>query len=758
MIMLKKLILISHSSIGVILILGYFGLNVLKGDIPSKSIVNVSLQSSIESFRNKFEQIHLIMQKRIANEVENFQAVQEIEKKIIEAMKEKDFKVVGKYLDKGFELLKVKIQEREGNINNFPLEKRIQQRLKLFNDTIIKKREIRKYNDKIGMALQRSVSLARAGNIDSAKGLIDIAMCMAKYGPIAIDENERDKLKEKLAIYYRSLDEKVFSYDLSRTLFLHDELIDALFFGTISYKEALTKLEKINLELENSKRLGKKSWEEEHIGKLISPKNSGCYVGTWSQDPFHLSPINQNLKMFEKSIEVDVAIDFFDFSYSPTNIDAPSQVIEFGPSALLLMKTAIADGTLPALQIHPIGDSLNETIFGKYDDEIVHSANVLKECDFPLMLEWLNEFDSEVATLAFGKDGRTSYLEIANSGLKVEYRKRKDIAFIPGFRKFNHDDPRLYNQYGDPSIPDGPERIRDTWRHIHDIFDQVGLSNITWFNHTAGFHGNEKIPQESPYYSAQPWNKMKYYYPGDNYMDWTGISGYSKFVGKSVDEWTIFGSAKPWYDEIKSSGWRNKPLFLHEFSQIPERYKSDLPLWIEKIFVEYIPKNFNSVHAFFWIINNLPLEEENEIKSFKKYITKNPYYVQKPQFNIDHIPPGQIKDLSAKIENGNIVLSWTAPGDDENKGEASYYIVKYRTDTVDNSGAILKDFRKEPWRLWSRYETNDVEGEPKPQKAGSKEKMVISGFKPGKYYFAIQSVDDVPYNSKISNVVEVIIK
>lgn len=112
-------------------------------------------------------------------------------------------------------------------------------------------------------------------------------------------------------------------------------------------------------------------------------------------------------------------------------------------------------------------------------------------------------------------------------------------------------------------------------------------------------------------------NKMKYYYPGDNYIDWVGISGYNKFVGTSVDTWNIFGSIKYWYDEVRSSEWKNKSLLLHEFSQIPDRYKSDLPQWIEKNLGEYIPKNFKSVNAFFWIINNFPLEEKDEIQAFK---------------------------------------------------------------------------------------------------------------------------------------------
>jgi len=189
--MLKKLIL----TIGVILILGYFGLNVLKGDIPSKSIVNVSLQSSIESFRNKFEQIKPLIQKRMAEQLEDTKSIGELMERIKEAKTENNLRRVNEYLDKGLELLNVKLPETETETGERFIEKAIQSKMKLFNDTVNRKREVKQYNDKIGMVLQRSVFLARAGNIDSANGLIDIAMFMAKYGPIAIDENERDKLK-----------------------------------------------------------------------------------------------------------------------------------------------------------------------------------------------------------------------------------------------------------------------------------------------------------------------------------------------------------------------------------------------------------------------------------------------------------------------------------------------------------------------------------------------------------------------------------
>ena len=34
--------------------------------------------------------------------------------------------------------------------------------------------------------------------------------------------------------------------------------------------------------------------------------------------------------------------------------------------------------------------------------------------------------------------------------------------------------------YGDPAVPDGPERFRDAARHIVDLFDEVGATNLTY--------------------------------------------------------------------------------------------------------------------------------------------------------------------------------------------------------------------------------------------------------------------------------------
>ena len=69
--------------------------------------------------------------------------------------------------------------------------------------------------------------------------------------------------------------------------------------------------------------------------------------------------------------------------------------------------------------------------------------------------------------------------------------------------------------YGDPNLFDGAERFRDAYRHIIDICNAKGANNITWFFHIDAY--------------SEPntdWNNIKYYYPGDNYIDWLGVSIY----------------------------------------------------------------------------------------------------------------------------------------------------------------------------------------------------------------------------------------
>ena len=109
----------------------------------------------------------------------------------------------------------------------------------------------------------------------------------------------------------------------------------------------------------------------------------------------------------------------------------------------------------------------------------------------------------------------------------------------------------------------GPANNRDTggyvraWRRLHRIFREQGADNVSWV--------------WSPNGSARPdeeWNHFTHYYPGDEYVDWAGISGFAQ--GQSPAE--LFDA---FYDTYAS----RKPIMIAEVSAV-DRGGLTKPEWI----------------------------------------------------------------------------------------------------------------------------------------------------------------------------------
>jgi beta-mannanase len=121
--------------------------------------------------------------------------------------------------------------------------------------------------------------------------------------------------------------------------------------------------------------------------------------------------------------------------------------------------------------------------------------------------------------------------------------------------------------YGNPSLADGPERFRDAYRHIIDICRSEGAQDITWV-----FHVNDgSHPQE-------PWNTMAAYYPGDDYIDWIGVSVYG--AGKPGEEWQLFSNLMDtFYPELAAIS-KNRPLAVLEYGVVDDPKTGDKASWI----------------------------------------------------------------------------------------------------------------------------------------------------------------------------------
>lgn len=69
--------------------------------------------------------------------------------------------------------------------------------------------------------------------------------------------------------------------------------------------------------------------------------------------------------------------------------------------------------------------------------------------------------------------------------------------------------------FGDPAVPDGPERFVAAYRRLVEMSREAGAANITWVYHVNA----DSWPRRS-------WNTIAAYYPGDAYVDWIGVSVY----------------------------------------------------------------------------------------------------------------------------------------------------------------------------------------------------------------------------------------
>ena len=102
------------------------------------------------------------------------------------------------------------------------------------------------------------------------------------------------------------------------------------------------------------------------------------------------------------------------------------------------------------------------------------------------------------------------------------------------------------------------------WRHIHDVFQSRGATNVEWI----------WCPNASAF---QPGGDAPKYYPGDEYVDWICADGYNWNPGRPGDKWKSFSEIySAFYDW---SLYRRKPMMVGEFG-VQERAPDEKARWL----------------------------------------------------------------------------------------------------------------------------------------------------------------------------------
>lgn len=117
----------------------------------------------------------------------------------------------------------------------------------------------------------------------------------------------------------------------------------------------------------------------------------------------------------------------------------------------------------------------------------------------------------------------------------------------------------------------------------------------------------------------------------------------------------------------------------------------------------------------------------------------------------DLTPPSAIDDLQANsgTNNGELTLSWHAPGDDADVGAASMYLIRYSINEINEANWLT------PADEYSDFVVNPLT----PSASGALEEYTIENLEPGQaYYVAIKAIDDYSNASSLSNVVNAVAK
>jgi len=126
---------------------------------------------------------------------------------------------------------------------------------------------------------------------------------------------------------------------------------------------------------------------------------------------------------------------------------------------------------------------------------------------------------------------------------------------------------------GDPINGNNKGDYVKMWQHVHDIFEQEGANSLVVWTWAPNIINNLPAANKSVEF-------LKAMYPGDEYVDWMGVSGYLRPAYKADNTFTFdytFGSTLDQLREIS-----DKPIILAEIGASEVGGKK--PQWINSVF------------------------------------------------------------------------------------------------------------------------------------------------------------------------------
>ncbi len=332
--------------------------------------------------------------------------------------------------------------------------------------------------------------------------------------------------------------------------------------------------------------------------KLIPPKDNKIYFSAFPDFGGDEENVTiENIKNFEKLVNKNILWAPFS-QYWFKGIVYPKEKIHIISN----------QGVIPLIRFMPRSSTLE----------------YVKETKFTLENIILGKFDSDLQNWAIEakKD---------NIPLLIDFGVEMNGKWFPWNGYWNGGG--IKDKYGNDSYPDGPERYRDAYRHIIDIFRKENVNHVTWFFHPT-------------MYSTEPldeWNLPKYYYPGDDYIDWIGVSIYGPLHPKE-NYWDSFDEVLEYDNSYKKilNISSNKPFAILEMGVTDNHPMGDKSEWLKDGFESIINNKYIKFQAInYWhenwdndgSITSLRLDSSNKVLKTFKEIINNDIFISKPRFS-----------------------------------------------------------------------------------------------------------------------------
>jgi beta-mannanase len=204
----------------------------------------------------------------------------------------------------------------------------------------------------------------------------------------------------------------------------------------------------------------------------------------------------------------------------------------------------------------------------------------------------------------------------------------------PFFLRFNWEMNGNWFPWSEGVNGNQPGEFVAAWRHVHDIFTSVGATNATWV----------WCPNVDP---ADKLQNLASLYPGDNYVDWTGLDGYNWGMNPSSSKrWMSFGQLyNSAYRRISESIAPSKPMVIGEVAST-ERGGSKAS-WIEEMLKD-VPTDYPKIRGLLWFDKyeegmDWPLESSSSATDAFAAGIQNPAYTTNSYANLSSspiLPPG----------------------------------------------------------------------------------------------------------------------